>query len=341
MESGTVETSTGTGSAANGAERRRRRADRGPQPGDRRTGRRRSPSTHPRRSRRRWLGCAATRPGGRRSGSRAATTGSGKLRDWLLDNIEQVSDTIQAETGKVRADVSLELFYVTDLINFYGSKAAKFIGEETRAPAHAAARREEARDPVPAPPGRRRHQPLELPARDGARRLDPGAPGRRRGRRQALRVHAAQPDRGDRGLEGGDRRPRRLRLRAGHRRGRRRARRRGRLRPVHRLGPDRAQGDGARGRDADPGQPRARRQGPDDRPRRRRPRPRRQRRRLGLDVQLGPGLPLGRADLRRGARLRRVRREADQGGRAACARAPTAAAPKRTSARSPRRTSRR
>ena len=29
----------------------------------------------------------------------------GKLRDWMLDNIERISDTVQAETGKVRGDV--------------------------------------------------------------------------------------------------------------------------------------------------------------------------------------------------------------------------------------------
>jgi acyl-CoA reductase-like NAD-dependent aldehyde dehydrogenase len=58
----------------------------------------------------------------------------GKLRDWMLDNIEEISDTVQAETGKVRGDISAELFYVTDLINFYGTKAAKFIGDETVRP---------------------------------------------------------------------------------------------------------------------------------------------------------------------------------------------------------------
>ncbi len=30
----------------------------------------------------------------------------GKLRDWLLDNEERVLDTMQAETGKVRADAA-------------------------------------------------------------------------------------------------------------------------------------------------------------------------------------------------------------------------------------------
>jgi acyl-CoA reductase-like NAD-dependent aldehyde dehydrogenase len=58
----------------------------------------------------------------------------GQLRNWILDNTEQISDTMQAETGKVRADVSLDLGYVADLINFYGSKAAGYIGDETVRP---------------------------------------------------------------------------------------------------------------------------------------------------------------------------------------------------------------
>jgi acyl-CoA reductase-like NAD-dependent aldehyde dehydrogenase len=58
----------------------------------------------------------------------------GRLRDWMLDNRERISDVMQAETGKVRADISLDLVYVNDLINFYGTKAAKYIGEETVRP---------------------------------------------------------------------------------------------------------------------------------------------------------------------------------------------------------------
>ena len=54
----------------------------------------------------------------------------GKLRDWLLDNSERVADTMQAETGKVRGDTGVESIYLTDLINFYGSKAEKFIGDD-------------------------------------------------------------------------------------------------------------------------------------------------------------------------------------------------------------------
>jgi len=58
----------------------------------------------------------------------------GKLRDWILDNQDHVLDTMQRETGKVRADATNEPAYLTDLINFYGSRAAGFIGEEAIRP---------------------------------------------------------------------------------------------------------------------------------------------------------------------------------------------------------------
>jgi betaine-aldehyde dehydrogenase len=58
----------------------------------------------------------------------------GRLRDWLLDNSDRVMDTMQAETGKVRADASVELPYVADVINFYGSRAAGFIAEDAVRP---------------------------------------------------------------------------------------------------------------------------------------------------------------------------------------------------------------
>ncbi len=58
----------------------------------------------------------------------------GELRDWLFDNQDRVLDTMQAETGKVRGDTTAETIYLTDLINFYGKKAAKFIGDETVRP---------------------------------------------------------------------------------------------------------------------------------------------------------------------------------------------------------------
>ncbi len=57
-----------------------------------------------------------------------------QLRDWLLDNQERIADTMQAETGKVRADAWGEAIYLVDAINFYGDSAAKFIGEEAVRP---------------------------------------------------------------------------------------------------------------------------------------------------------------------------------------------------------------
>jgi len=59
----------------------------------------------------------------------------GQLRDWLLDNQDQVAETMQLETGKVWAEASSETPYVCDLINFYSRKARKYIGDE-RVPAH-------------------------------------------------------------------------------------------------------------------------------------------------------------------------------------------------------------
>jgi len=58
----------------------------------------------------------------------------GKLRDWLLDNTDRVLDTMQLETGKVRADASNEPAYLADLINFYGARAATFIAEQSVRP---------------------------------------------------------------------------------------------------------------------------------------------------------------------------------------------------------------
>ena len=53
-----------------------------------------------------------------------------ELRDWLLDNSDRIADTLKAETGKVRAEATIETPYLADQINFYGSKAEKFLGEQ-------------------------------------------------------------------------------------------------------------------------------------------------------------------------------------------------------------------
>src|SRR4051812_39078419 len=58
-----------------------------------------------------------------------------KLRDWILDHQDEISDTMQLETGKVRGEAAGEAVYLVDLINFYGKKAGKYIGDE-KVPAH-------------------------------------------------------------------------------------------------------------------------------------------------------------------------------------------------------------
>src|SRR5262249_53645402 len=59
----------------------------------------------------------------------------GKLRDWILDHQDEIADTMQRETGKVRGEASGEAVYLADLINFYGKKARRYIGED-KVPAH-------------------------------------------------------------------------------------------------------------------------------------------------------------------------------------------------------------
>ena len=63
-------------------------------------------------------------------GNRGRYQWLGKLRDWMIDNYDAIADTMQAETGKVRADAGGEAVYLTDTINFYGSKADRFIGDD-------------------------------------------------------------------------------------------------------------------------------------------------------------------------------------------------------------------
>jgi acyl-CoA reductase-like NAD-dependent aldehyde dehydrogenase len=77
----------------------------------------------------------ANQPAWEALGIKGRARSLGKLRDWLLDNQQEIADTMQRETGKVRAEAMGETPYVTDLINFYSSKADKYIGDE-RVPAH-------------------------------------------------------------------------------------------------------------------------------------------------------------------------------------------------------------
>ena len=241
----------------------------------------------------------------------------GELRDWLFDNHERVLDTMQAETGKVRGDTTAETVYLTDLINFYGTKADKFIGDETVRPHSALAASKKLMvqyRPYPVvgviSPW---NFPLALALGDAIPALQAGAavvvkpseftPLGLAEIVAAWKEEIGGPDvfdcvhgTGETGgalidavdfiqFTGSDRTGRKVMARAAET-----------LTPVSlELGgkdPMIVLDDADVDRAANAAT-------------------------WGGDVQLGPGLPLGRADLRRGARLRRVRRQADQGGRQA------------------------
>ncbi len=205
-------------------------------------------------------------------------------------------------------------------------RRVRLLGEERREVPRGRAReqrggRGEGQEADPAPPparADRRDRAVELPADQLLRRLHPRARRREQRDPEALGGDAADLA----AARGGAARERAARGRVADRHRPRRdgrgADRAGRHDHVHRLDEDRSQGRRNRRAALDPGLARARRQGPDGRAARRRPRARREHRRVGLDDERRADLHLDRARLRRGARLRRVRREGlREGARAA------------------------
>jgi acyl-CoA reductase-like NAD-dependent aldehyde dehydrogenase len=56
------------------------------------------------------------------------------LRDWILDNQDRLDDLMQEETGKVRADATLEAFYCLEAINFWIDRGPRFLADEVVSP---------------------------------------------------------------------------------------------------------------------------------------------------------------------------------------------------------------
>ncbi|MFI9387070.1 aldehyde dehydrogenase family protein [Kutzneria sp. NPDC052558] len=54
----------------------------------------------------------------------------GKLRDWLLDNESRLTDVLQSETVKPRAEAALEVPFICDVINYYARNAPAFLADE-------------------------------------------------------------------------------------------------------------------------------------------------------------------------------------------------------------------
>jgi acyl-CoA reductase-like NAD-dependent aldehyde dehydrogenase len=52
-----------------------------------------------------------------------------KFQDWLLDNAEHITDVLQSETGKPRAEASIEAPLSADLLNYWAGNAEAFLAD--------------------------------------------------------------------------------------------------------------------------------------------------------------------------------------------------------------------
>ena len=57
-----------------------------------------------------------------------------RLRDWLLAHGEELTDVMQAESGKVRADAGLEVPHLCDMINYYARYGQDYLADEEPSP---------------------------------------------------------------------------------------------------------------------------------------------------------------------------------------------------------------
>jgi acyl-CoA reductase-like NAD-dependent aldehyde dehydrogenase len=52
-----------------------------------------------------------------------------KLQDWVLDNAAHLTDVLQSETGKPRAEASMEPILTADLLNYWSGNAESFLAD--------------------------------------------------------------------------------------------------------------------------------------------------------------------------------------------------------------------
>ncbi|CAM2886025.1 aldehyde dehydrogenase family protein [Skermania piniformis] len=57
-----------------------------------------------------------------------------KFQDWIFDNADRITATVQSESGKARVDASVEPLFVADLIGYYARNAEKFLAEQHPTP---------------------------------------------------------------------------------------------------------------------------------------------------------------------------------------------------------------
>ncbi|MBJ8345983.1 aldehyde dehydrogenase family protein [Antrihabitans sp. YC2-6] len=57
-----------------------------------------------------------------------------KFQDWIFDNTDRLTDVLQSETSKPRADASIEAPMVADLLKYWSGNAEKFLADEHPTP---------------------------------------------------------------------------------------------------------------------------------------------------------------------------------------------------------------
>jgi acyl-CoA reductase-like NAD-dependent aldehyde dehydrogenase len=62
-------------------------------------------------------------------GPRGRKTWLLKFQDWVLDNAEHLTDVVQSETAKVRADASIEAPMTAGLLDYWAGNAEAFLGD--------------------------------------------------------------------------------------------------------------------------------------------------------------------------------------------------------------------
>jgi acyl-CoA reductase-like NAD-dependent aldehyde dehydrogenase len=62
-------------------------------------------------------------------GARGRKTWLLKFQDWVLDNAEHLTDVVQSETGKVRADASIEAPMTAGLLDYWAGNAEAFLSD--------------------------------------------------------------------------------------------------------------------------------------------------------------------------------------------------------------------
>src|SRR5690349_5943781 len=67
-------------------------------------------------------------------GPRGRKTWLLKFQDWVLDNAEHLTDVVQSETGKVRADASLEAPLTAGLLDYWARNAETFLADRQPRP---------------------------------------------------------------------------------------------------------------------------------------------------------------------------------------------------------------